>query len=156
MQPIYDEIVALTDAFCKEHLNAEYAELVRKMTAALCRKRPSPLLSGRPRTWACGIVYAVGQANFLFDKSQDPHLRADDLCESFGVAQTTGNAKAKTIRDALRMRMFDAKWSLPSKIATHPMAWLISVNGLVVDARRMPREIQEEAFRRGMIPFLPE
>ena len=26
---------------------------------------------------------------------------------------------------------------------------------LIVDARHAPREIQEEAFRRGMIPYLP-
>ena len=29
------------------------------------------------------------------------------------------------------------------------MAWLIQVNGLIVDARKAPREVQEEAFRRG-------
>jgi hypothetical protein len=35
------------------------------------------------------------------------------------------------------------------------MAWMIEVNGLVVDARRLPREIQEEAFRKGLIPSIP-
>jgi hypothetical protein len=35
------------------------------------------------------------------------------------------------------------------------MAWFIQVNGLIVDARRAPREIQEEAFRQGLIPYLP-
>ena len=29
MQAKYDEITALTDAVCKEHLNDEYAELAR-------------------------------------------------------------------------------------------------------------------------------
>ena len=29
------------------------------MTAALCRKRPSPVVSGQPRTWACSIIYAL-------------------------------------------------------------------------------------------------
>ena len=41
-------------------------------------------------------------------------------------------------------------------VANHPPSRMISVNGLMVDARRMPREIQEEAFRRGLIPYLPE
>ena len=27
--------------------------------------------------------------------------------------------------------------------------------GLIIDARQVPREIQEEAFRRGLIPYLP-
>ncbi len=29
------------------------------------------------------------------------------------------------------------------------------VKGLVIDAREAPREIQEEAVRRGLIPYLP-
>jgi hypothetical protein len=36
----------------------------------------------------------------------------------------------------------------------NPVAWLIQVDGFTVDARRASREIQEEAFRRGMIPYL--
>ena len=35
------------------------------------------------------------------------------------------------------------------------MAWMIEVNGLIMDARRLPREIQEEAFRKGLIPYIP-
>lgn len=36
------------------------------------------------------------------------------------------------------------------------MAWIISVNGLVLDARAAPREVQEIAFQKGLIPYLPE
>jgi Domain of unknown function (DUF6398) len=70
MQETFTAIVALTDAFCAAHLDEEYARLVRQAAAALCRQRPSPLATGHPQTWACGIVYAVGSVNFLFDKSQ--------------------------------------------------------------------------------------
>jgi hypothetical protein len=38
----------------------------------------------------------------------------------------------------------------------NPLAWMIQVNGLVADARRLPREIQEEAFRKGLIPYIPD
>ena len=68
MQATYDAIVRLTDEFCDQHLNAEYRELARDMAAALCRKRPSPLASGQPQTWACGIIHALGQVNFLSDR----------------------------------------------------------------------------------------
>jgi hypothetical protein len=37
-------------------------------------------------------------------------------------------------------------WTLPSRMGDNPVAWLIQVNGLIVDARHMPRDIQEEAF----------
>jgi tetratricopeptide (TPR) repeat protein len=44
---------------------------------------------------------------------------------------------------------------VPSLIEQNPLAWIIQVNGLPVDARQMPREIQEEAYRKGLIPYVP-
>ena len=61
MLSICEKIVAVTDDVCDRHLNQEYCELARMMTEALCRKRPSPLTSGQPRTWAAGIVYVLGR-----------------------------------------------------------------------------------------------
>ncbi len=63
MQGIFDAIVTLNDIFCKTHLDEEYGHLARQATAALCRRRPSPLVTGYVQTWACGIVYALGSAN---------------------------------------------------------------------------------------------
>ncbi len=37
----------------------------------------------------------------------------------------------------------------------NPMAWMITVNGLIIDARHAPRAIQEEAYRKGIIPYIP-
>ena len=155
LQGKYDEIVTLTDRFCQQHLTEEYRDLCRRMAAILCRKRPSPLVTGKPNTWACGIVYAVGRVNFLFDKSQTPHMRADELCPHFSLSPKTGSAKSTAIMELLKIGPMDPKWTLPSRLADNPMAWLIEVNGLIVDARKAPREIQEEAFRRGWIPYLP-
>jgi hypothetical protein len=157
MQATYDEIVGITDAFCAKHLNEEYAGLCRRMTAKLTRKRPSPLLSGgRAISWAGAVVYALGKVNFLFDKSQKPHLKASELCALLGVSEQNASSKAKFILDLLKIMQLDPMWCLPSKLAENPMAWMISVNGFIVDVRQAPREIQEEAYRRGMIPFLPE
>lgn len=36
----------------------------------------------------------------------------------------------------------------------HPLAWLVEVDGLLVDARMLPTELQDEARRRGLIPDL--
>ena len=155
LQSQYDKIVALTDLFCQRHLNEEYRDLCRLMAAKLCRKRPSPVTTGKTNTWACGIVYSVGRVNFLFDKSQTPHMRADELCQHFGLSPKTGSAKSTAIMDLLNSGQMDPHWTLPSRMGDNPMAWLIQVNGLIVDARHAPREIQEEAFRRGMIPYLP-
>lgn len=155
MQPVFDAVVRLTDQVCTEHLNEEYAQLARALTAALCRKRPSPLAHGRVETWACAVVYALGSVNFLFDKTQTPHLSAGELCALFGVSKSTAGAKARVIQDILKIGPFDPQWCLPSKLADNPLVWMISVNGLLIDARHAPREIQEEALRRGLIPSLP-
>lgn len=155
MQTTFEAIVALTDKFCREHLNEEYAQLARQAAAALCRQRPSPLMTGYVDTWACGIVYALGFVNFLFDKNQKPYMSAADLCAAFGVSKSTGSAKSKAVRDALSMGQMDPNWCLPSKLEDNPMAWMIMVNGLIVDVRGMPREIQEIAYQKGLIPYIP-
>jgi len=156
MRSRVQEISTMTDALCKDKLNPEYALLCKELAAALARKRPSPLNGGQTKTWACGIVYAIGFVNFLFDKAQNPHIRADELCAWFGVAASTGGNKAKQIRDLLRITQFDWKWMLPSMVDKNPVAWMISVAGFIVDARSLPRLIQEEAYKKGLIPYLPE
>ncbi len=155
MQSIFDAIVEFTDKFSKEYLNDEYALLCRYATAALCRKRPSPLVKGYINTWACAVLYALGQVNFLFDKSQKIYLSANDLCEGFGIAKSTASNKSKTVRDLLRMSQMDPNWCLPSKMDSNPMVWTIMYNGLIVDARALPRAIQEVAYQKGLIPYIP-
>ena len=155
MKETYETIAALTDAFCAEHLNEEYAQVCRSMTATLARKRPSPLLSGKMPTWAAGIVHAVGTVNFAFDKSLTPHITFDTLASHFGLSKSTIGNKSKAIRDTLKVGLMDPDWTIPSRIDSNPMAWMISFNGFVMDARYAPRHIQEAAFARGLIPYLP-
>ena len=156
MQATFDAITSLTGTFCRDHLNEEYRELARRMTAALCRKRPSPLTSGQPRTWACGIVYVLGQINFLTDPSTQPHMTTADLCARFGVGQSTASAKARVISQALDTSRLNPEWTLPSLLDQNPLVWMAEVNGFLVDLRDMPREVQEIAFEKGMIPYIPD
>ena len=156
MQVTFDAITSLTDAFCRDHLNEEYRDLAQRMTAALCRKRPSSLTSGQPRTWACGIVYVLGQINFLTDPSTQPYMTTADLCARFGVGQSTASAKARVISQALDTGRLNPEWSLPSLLDQNPLVWMAQVNGVLVDLRDMPREVQEIAFEKGMIPYIPD
>ena len=155
MQALYDEITAISDAFCKEHLNEEYAVLARKMAATLARKRPSPLVTGQANGWAAGILYTLGQVNFLFDKSQSPHMRADELCKRAGVSQQTASGRAQKIREMLDIFQMHPDWTLASLMDDNPLVWMLSVNGLMVDIRDMPREAQVVAFEQGLIPYIP-
>ncbi len=155
VQPRFDEVVGRIDAVCRVHLTEEYVGVARELTVALARKRPSPLIRGRCDTWACGITHAIGVVNFLFDSTQQPHVRAGDLCALFGVSQSAGTAKSREIMRLFDIVQLDPRWSLPSRLADNPLVWLIPINGVLVDMRQMPRELQEQAYQLGLIPFVP-
>jgi hypothetical protein len=155
MQATYAALVGLTDQFCRHHLDEGYRKLAQAMAAALCRKRPSPVASGQPRTWACAIIHVLGRVNFLSDPSREPTMSMAEVCAAFGVGQSTASAKGRVIWDALDTYQLDPNWTVPSLMDQNPLMWMAHVNGLLVDLRHMPREVQEIAFEQGMIPYLP-
>ena len=94
----------------------------------MSRKRQVPFLSGKPETWATGIIYALGQINFLFDKSRQPNSTRDELCDFFGVAKGTASQKAKRIREMFRLTYFDDEFSTEDVTARNP---LMAMAGLI-------------------------
>ena len=155
MQAKYDEIAAIIVPYCDEYLNDEYKTLCTHALEKLCRKRPSLLTSGRARTWAAGIIYAIAQNNFIFDKSQPVHMTVDELVAPLGVAKTTAANKAAEIRKLLKIDHFNAEWVLASDVENNSLLWYVEVNGFIMDARRLPLEMQIECARRGLIPYVP-
>src|SRR5205085_3558776 len=121
-RPAHDRIVALTDEFCREHLDEEYAELCRRLAGVLARKRPSPLARGKPESWASGIVRVIGWVNFLGDPSQPEHMRLSDVDRLVGVSEATGSAKSMAIRNLLKIRRLEPEWTLPSKMDQNLLA----------------------------------
>ena len=148
------EILAITDEACTQHLDDEYAHACRQLVGRLARKRPSPLTRGDTRIWAASAIYAVGQINFLFDRSQQPHLTADELAAGLGVVKTTMANKAALINKTLNLGVFEPDLTHSAILEQHPLAWLVEVDGLIIDARMLPAELQDEARRRGLIPDL--
>ena len=151
----YSAITTLTDAFCEKYLTEEYQQVVRQVVGALARKRPSPLLKGKENVWAAAAVHSVGRVNFLDDASQTPHCKPKTIYEFFGIAESTGQNKSKEIRDLLKMGPMSPEWTLRSRFADNPMVWILQVNGLMVDIRQLPIEVQQMAFAKGLIPFVP-
>ena len=148
-------ITALADAFCAKQLNDEYRVLIHRVIGSLARKRPSPLLKGKECVWAAAAIHAVGRVNFLDDPSQVPHCKPKILFEFFGVAESSGQNKSREIRDALGMVPMSPEWTLPSRLADNPLVWMLEVNGLMIDIRGAPPELQRLAFEKGLIPFIP-
>ena len=59
------------------------------------------------------------------------------------------------IRRIFDIVILDPRWSLQSRLADNPLVWMILVSGVIVDMRMMPRELQEQAYELGLIPFVP-
>lgn len=148
------EIIELTDAFCQKHLNEEYRELCEDM-AAMLYAVSLPIEKGRRVSWAGGIVHAIGWVNFLQDPGQSPHMTSEQVAKGFGVSQATMTAKSKIIRDELDLFQLHPGWCLPSMLEDNPLVWMLEVNGFIMDIRMAPREAQEEAYRLGLIPYIP-
>jgi len=155
MQYKYDEIAPILESYCDAYLNDEYKALCLHALEKLCRKRPSPLTAGKAKTWAAGIIYAIGQNNFIFDRSQPVHMTAEEIVEPLGMAKTTAANKAAEIRKMLKIDRFNSEWLLASEIEKNPMLWYVEINGIPVDARSLPLEVQMYCAERGLIPYVP-
>jgi hypothetical protein len=106
-------------------------------------------------TWAAAAVHAIGTANFLFDKTQTPHCKSPEIFAYFGVSASNGQARSKQLRDLMGVECFSPDWTLPSRMDANPMVWIVEVNGFIHDVRRLPLEIQEIAYDKGLIPSIP-
>lgn len=66
--------------------------------------------------------------------------------------QTTMANKAGIINRLLDIGIFEPDLTRVAMIEQHPMAWLVEVDGFVIEARTLRAELQDEARRRGLIP----
>jgi hypothetical protein len=83
--------------------------------------------------------------------------KTDAFCQRsfFGVASSTGQGKSRQIRQWLKIHPFSFQWGLPSKFDSNPLIWMLTVNGMMVDVRHLPIEVQQEACQKGLIPYVP-
>jgi hypothetical protein len=150
----YTEIVTLVDDFCDQFLNEEYKHVCRKMAVSLCQKG-SPVLRGKPASWACGLVYAVARVNGLTDPSLLPHMKAEEIAQGFGISPATMYAKNSEIWSGLDLMQLDPDFTIASRADRNPLIWMLKVNGVMMDIRYAPRGAQVVAFEQGLIPYIP-
>lgn len=138
VRPLIALVMEAGGAICARHLDDDYRALIHEAVAALARKRPSPLLTGRDASWCAGVVHAIGSANFLFDATQSPHCSAATIAAHFGVATSTSHNHARKVRDLLKIT-----------------PWILEVDGFLRDIRSLPIEVQLQAAAKGLIPYVP-
>lgn len=133
-------LIQLVSNFCDKNLDIEYKELCLKMIEKMSRKRTVPFLSGKIEIWAAAIVYAIGQINFLFDRSFEPYQSADDICNHFNTSKSTTSQKAKIIRDMFKLDYFDKEFSIQKLLDSNPLNDLVMVNGLIVPRKMLEND----------------
>lgn len=60
--------------------------------------------------------------------------------------------KAALIGRILDLGVYEPELTRRAMLESHALAWLVQVNGFIVDARALPNDIQDEARRRGLSP----
>jgi hypothetical protein len=85
-------------------------------------------------------------------KVRDAFLNHADLLQSF-VDENSAHLPDDELEIARSWQ--HPEWTLPGRMEDNPLVWMLEVNGLMLDIRRAPRELQEIAFRKGLIPYIP-
>lgn len=106
-----DELIEMISQFSDEYLNEEYKNLNIKLAHTLMAMPEVSLDRGKPENWACAIIYAVGQLNFLFDSPIKPYITQDFLCGYFNSRRSTITVKARDIRRLLNLKLGDEEFS---------------------------------------------
>lgn len=147
------QLLELTDVFCQKYLDDDYKELCQKMIRKMSRKQNVPFLSGRLEIWAASIIQALGQVNFLFDKSFEPYVTHDAIHKFFGTTKSTVTNKSRDIRKMLELDYFNNKFATKHLLETSPLHNLVAVNGRLVTTDMLPPELQELVQQMGITEF---
>ena len=138
-----EKLIELTKAFCTEKLDDDYLFLCKKLIKKLGRKHHVPFATGRIEIWAAGIIYALGSINFLFDKSFEPYVTGDEICDYFNVKKSSVSGKSKVIRDLLNLGYYDSEFSTGKMQDNNPFNNMVMLDGFVVPLDKLPIETQE-------------
>ncbi len=94
------QIRGLIEGFGRARLDEQHTGFALRLCDRIARTRKLNLQRGRVEIWAAAIVYVIARLNFLFDRSSELFVRADDICGHFGTRKTTIANKATTIEKA--------------------------------------------------------
>lgn len=143
IKKIEKKIVELTQGFCSQKLDNDYRQLCEKLIKKMGRKRNVPFTTGKIEILAASVVYAIGSINFLFDKSFEPYITAQEISDYFKTKNSTVSNKAKQIREMLKLDIFDNEFSTKHTKENNPFNNFVTVDGLIVPLSSLPENLQE-------------
>ncbi len=147
-----EKLVEMTGIFCAQKLDGDYFQLCEKLIKKLGRKREVPFQRGKLEIWAAAVVYAIGSINFLFDKSFEPYMTAEQINDYFGTKSSTVSNKARQIKDMFDMWHFNPEFSTQKMTESNPFHKMVMVDGFIVPIDTLPEDLQQmvrDARARG-------
>ena len=139
------QLLDMVESFSEEYIDNEYVELCTNLVKKMGRKHDVPFKRGRIEIWASAVIYAVGQTNFLFDKSFEPYVTPDEICDYFKTKKSTVADKARKIRDMFNIGYYDEEFSTKHMKDSNPLKDLvINEHGLIVPKSMLYEEDEEE------------
>ena len=144
------ELIDMLSNFCDEKLDDEYKDLSIKLVQKMSRKHNIPFKRGYLKNWASGIIYALGQINFLFDKSFEPYLTADDICDFFNTKKSTSSNKAREIRKMFNMGYYDDEFSTNYMLINEPIIYKDNASGFMLNEESFISSINNDLLEELM------
>lgn len=138
-----EQLVEMVSSFCDEQLDGEYKQLSIKLIEKMGRKHEVPFKRGKLEIWSSAVIYALGQINFLFDKSFEPYSTPDEICDYFGTKKSTVSNKAHTIREMFNLDPFDKEFSTKHMMDIMPSFMIDDDLGLSIPTSDMDEFFDE-------------
>jgi hypothetical protein len=138
-----NQLLEMVGTFCSQNLDDDYFQLCEKLVKKMGRKREVPFQRGQLEIWAAAVIYAIGSINFLFDKSFEPFMTGEQICDYFDQKVSTVSAKAAIIRNMFKLRYHDPEFSTKKMSDSNPFNNFVMVDGFIQSLNSLPEEFQK-------------
>lgn len=139
------QLIEMVKSFYENHLNEEYKRLSINLIKKMGRKHNVPFKRGKLKNWASGVIYAIAQINFLFDKSQELYTSPDEICDFFGTKKSTASNKARDIREMFNISHFNEEFSSKAILDNVPKFY-IDANGFIIPEEMVDSNSMDDFF----------
>ncbi|WP_298525116.1 DUF6398 domain-containing protein [uncultured Methanobrevibacter sp.] len=106
-----EDVIELVNMFSDDYLNDEFRQFCLKLVSKLSQNPDISLNRGKAEGWAAGVIYVIGQLNFLFDPITEYYIPNDLVASYFGVSKQTLWNRARDIRRLLNLKLGDEEFS---------------------------------------------
>lgn len=142
-QSAYEAIAQAIDEICDrwaDSLPSHLTPQAKSVAVALGQQEDVPIQRGQANVWAAGILHAIATVTERFDPEHPSSLVATDLYQAAEVSASATIRRSKQIRDRITF-----------EIVQPPPPPMVSVSGLAIEARLLPRSLRQQAIQRGLI-----